>query len=54
MKIIEENKAVDLTKTVKVEATDKAKHLVKGKVYEVHPLHAEGLINKGWAKEVKK
>lgn len=39
---------VDLKATVKIVGTGKG-NLEKGAEYEVHPIHAETLINKGFA-----
>lgn len=40
---------VDLTEKVSITATKKAKHLVPGEKYEVHPSQANLLKAKGWA-----
>lgn len=40
---------VDLTEKVSITATKKAKHLVPGEIYKVHPSQAELLKQKGWA-----
>lgn len=39
---------VDLKTTVEVKGTGKG-YLVKDKVYNVHPIHAEKIIKKGFA-----
>lgn len=44
---------IDLTKLVKIKATSKAKHMVAGQIYEVHPVQAELLKKKGWAEDYK-
>jgi hypothetical protein len=44
-----EKKMVSLTEKVTIVATSKAKHMVPGKEYEVHPIQAELLKAKGWA-----
>ncbi|KAF0193982.1 MAG: hypothetical protein FD166_3608 [Bacteroidetes bacterium] len=49
-----EKKPVKLTETVKIVATEKAKHMVPGQEYEVHPTQAELLKKKGWAEDPKK
>lgn len=49
-----ETKAVKLTETVKIVATEKAKHMVPGQEYEVHPTQAELLKKRGWAEDPKK
>jgi hypothetical protein len=49
-----EKKMVSLTATVKIMATDKAKHMVPGLEYDVHPIQAELLKKKGWATDSKK
>jgi hypothetical protein len=46
-----ENKPVKLTEKVKIVATTKAKHMVPGEEYEVHPIQADLLKNKGWAED---
>ena len=46
-----EKKMVKLTDKVKIVATDKAKHMVPGQEYEVHPTQAKLLKEKGWAKD---
>ena len=46
-----EKKAIKLTETVKIVATTKAKHMVPGQEYKVHPTQAELLKNKGWAED---
>lgn len=49
-----EKKAIKLTEKVKIVATEKAKHMVPGQEYEVHPTQAELLKKKGWAEDPKK
>lgn len=49
-----EPKPVKLTEKVKIVATEKAKHMVPGQEYEVHPTQAELLKKKGWAEDPKK
>lgn len=49
-----EKKTVKLTEKVTIVATEKAKHMVSGQEYEVHPTQAELLKKKGWAEDPKK
>ena len=48
-----EKKPIKLTDKVTIVATKKAKHMVPGQPYEVHPTQAELLKNKGWAEDSK-
>jgi len=44
---------VDLTETVEIVATKKAKHMTAGVTYKVHPTQATLLKAKGWAEDTK-
>lgn len=43
---------ITLTDRKDVRATKKAKHLIPGEIYNLHPIAAENLVKKGYAEEV--
>lgn len=47
-----EGTVIVLTEKKEVRATKKAKHIVAGEVYSLHPIAADNLIKKGYAEEV--